>query len=69
MPFAHFQFICLFGDGIGSQWRQFRFLVGAPDKEAKFKHALEQETHGDSNAKNYPTLYVCFLVLSSGAIF
>ncbi|KIK41799.1 hypothetical protein CY34DRAFT_24232 [Suillus luteus UH-Slu-Lm8-n1] len=42
---------------IGPQWRQFRFLVGAPDKEAKFKHALEQETHGDSNAKNYPTLY------------
>ncbi|KAG1769061.1 hypothetical protein EV702DRAFT_1181859 [Suillus placidus] len=42
---------------IGSQWRQFRFMVGAPDKEAKFRHALEQETHGDSNAKKYPTLY------------
>ncbi|KAG1824854.1 uncharacterized protein BJ212DRAFT_1322854 [Suillus subaureus] len=42
---------------IGSQWRQFRFMVGAPDKEAKFKHALEQETRDDSNAKNYPTLY------------
>ncbi|KAG1868338.1 hypothetical protein DFJ58DRAFT_858928 [Suillus subalutaceus] len=42
---------------IGSQWRQFRFMVGAPDKEAKFKYALEQETCGDSNAKNYPTLY------------
>ncbi|KAG2360227.1 hypothetical protein BDR07DRAFT_1413070 [Suillus spraguei] len=42
---------------IGSQWRQFRFMVGAPDKEAKFKHALEQEIHVDSNAKNYPTLY------------
>ncbi|KAG1726823.1 hypothetical protein EDB19DRAFT_1751380 [Suillus lakei] len=42
---------------IGSQWRQFRFMVGAPDKEAKFKNALEKETHGDSNAKKYPTLY------------
>ncbi|KAG1734953.1 uncharacterized protein EDB91DRAFT_1146148 [Suillus paluster] len=42
---------------IGPQWRQFRFMVGAPDKEAKFKHALEQETHGDSNAKKYPTLF------------
>jgi len=44
-------------------------MVGAPDKEAKFKHALEQETRGDSNAKNYPTLYVFFLLLLSVAIF
>ncbi|KAG2129598.1 hypothetical protein DEU56DRAFT_872472 [Suillus clintonianus] len=42
---------------IGSQWQQFRFMVGAPDKEAKFKHALEQETRVDPNAKKYPTLY------------
>lgn len=42
---------------IGSQWRQFRFIVGAPDKEAKFKYALEQETRGYSNATNHPTLY------------
>ncbi|KAG0696497.1 hypothetical protein DFH29DRAFT_984602 [Suillus ampliporus] len=39
------------------QWRQFRFMVGAPDKEAKFRHALERETCRDSNAKKYPTLY------------
>ncbi|KAG2071233.1 hypothetical protein BDR04DRAFT_1075782 [Suillus decipiens] len=42
---------------IGSQWRQFRFMVGAPDKEAKFKYALDQEIHVDPNAKIYPTLY------------
>lgn len=59
----------LFGNDIGSQWRQFRFIVGAPDKEAKFKYALEQETRGYSNAKKYPTLYVCFLVFLSVAIF
>ncbi|KAJ8597247.1 hypothetical protein M405DRAFT_587353 [Rhizopogon salebrosus TDB-379] len=42
---------------ISSEWRQFRFTVGAPDKEAKFRDALEKETTGDANAKRYPTLY------------
>jgi hypothetical protein len=46
------------GDGTGSEWRQFRFTVGAPDKEAKFRDALEKEITGDANAKRYPTLYV-----------
>ncbi|OAX33300.1 hypothetical protein K503DRAFT_786591, partial [Rhizopogon vinicolor AM-OR11-026] len=42
---------------IGPEWQQFRFTVGAPDKEAKFREALAKETLGYSNAKRYPTLY------------
>ncbi|KIJ62454.1 hypothetical protein HYDPIDRAFT_30416 [Hydnomerulius pinastri MD-312] len=42
---------------ISPQFRQFRFMVGAPDKEAKFKTALEKETAGDANAQEYPTLF------------
>lgn len=44
-------------------WRQFRFSVGAPDAEAKFKAAVEDVQKTDKNAKKFPSLYVCFSFL------
>jgi ubiquitin-conjugating enzyme E2 Q len=40
-------------------WRQFRFNVGAPDAEAKFKDAVEQAQQKHVNAREFPILYVC----------
>ncbi|RDB28698.1 hypothetical protein Hypma_015532 [Hypsizygus marmoreus] len=38
-------------------WRQFRFSVGAPDAEAKFKAAITDAQAKDVNALSYPSLY------------
>ncbi|KAI0350812.1 hypothetical protein OH77DRAFT_1570284 [Trametes cingulata] len=38
-------------------WRQFRFSVGAPDAEAKFRRAVEQAKQENSRAHEYPALY------------
>ncbi|KZT30052.1 hypothetical protein NEOLEDRAFT_302770 [Neolentinus lepideus HHB14362 ss-1] len=42
---------------IGDDWRQFRFSVGAPDAEAKFKTALEEAKRQSPHAVAYPSLY------------
>ncbi|KAI0773052.1 hypothetical protein BD413DRAFT_538699, partial [Trametes elegans] len=38
-------------------WRQFRFSVGAPDAEAKFRRAVQQAQQENSNARQFPSLY------------
>ncbi|KZT05739.1 uncharacterized protein LAESUDRAFT_726677 [Laetiporus sulphureus 93-53] len=43
--------------GIDSTWRQFRFSIGAPDVEARFKTALKAAQNQDPNALDYPALY------------
>ncbi|KZW01474.1 hypothetical protein EXIGLDRAFT_717897 [Exidia glandulosa HHB12029] len=43
--------------GIDRTWRQFRFSVGAPDAEARFKANVEAAVKEDKNAKKYPSLY------------
>lgn len=40
-------------------WRQFRFTVGAPDAEAKYKSATLDAQRTNENAKKYPSLFVC----------
>ena len=40
-------------------YRHFRFSIGAPDKEAKFRACLEDATARNENAAEYPSLYVC----------
>ncbi|KAG6842220.1 hypothetical protein C0991_000190 [Blastosporella zonata] len=40
-------------------WRQFRFSVGSPDAEAKFKGAVLAAQQRNANAVAYPSLYVC----------
>ncbi|KAL4268089.1 UBC core domain-containing protein [Pleurotus pulmonarius] len=42
---------------IDPTWRQFRFSVGAPDAEAKFKTAIHDAQGRCKNAKKFPTLY------------
>ncbi|EIW74242.1 hypothetical protein CONPUDRAFT_85969 [Coniophora puteana RWD-64-598 SS2] len=37
-------------------WMQFRFVVGAPDKEAQFKDEVEKAKKEDKNAAKYPTI-------------
>lgn len=39
-------------------WRQFRFSVGAPDAEAKFRTAVQEAQVRNQNARTYPSLYV-----------
>lgn len=46
-----------------SGWRQFRFTIGAPDAEAKFKAAVAEAQQTDINARMYPSLYVRFFLL------
>lgn len=41
----------------GNEWRQFRFTVGAPDAEAKFKTEQDKARSEDKNAQTYPSLY------------
>ena len=43
---------------VGQGFRQFRFTVGAADAEAKFYAAQRQAVLQDSNARNYPSLFV-----------
>ncbi|KIY71906.1 hypothetical protein CYLTODRAFT_389638 [Cylindrobasidium torrendii FP15055 ss-10] len=38
-------------------WKQFRFTVGAPDMEARFKGAADDAKKRDQNARKFPTLY------------
>ncbi|KAG5729844.1 Ubiquitin-conjugating enzyme E2Q-like protein 1 [Termitomyces sp. T112] len=38
-------------------WRQFRFSVGSPDAEARFKNAIDQAQRRSANAAIYPSLY------------
>ncbi|KIK53259.1 hypothetical protein GYMLUDRAFT_49424 [Collybiopsis luxurians FD-317 M1] len=42
---------------IGKGWRQYRFSVGAPDAEAKFKTAVEEAKARNANTRQYPSLY------------
>ncbi|KAJ3823174.1 hypothetical protein F5880DRAFT_1613100 [Lentinula raphanica] len=42
---------------VDNSWKQYRFSVGAPDAEAKFKAAVEESKAKDSNARKYPSLY------------
>lgn len=43
---------------VDSNYRQFRFSVGAPEAETKFKQAVQSAQQQSRNAKNYPSLYV-----------
>ncbi|KAF9461901.1 hypothetical protein BDZ94DRAFT_1262434 [Collybia nuda] len=43
--------------GLDPAWRQFRFSVGAPDAEAKFKASVRESQATDKNAQQYPSLY------------
>ncbi|KIY49649.1 hypothetical protein FISHEDRAFT_65102 [Fistulina hepatica ATCC 64428] len=42
---------------VDNRWRQFRFTVGAPDAEAKFRTAQEQAKAESVNAMAYPSIY------------
>lgn len=39
-------------------WRQFRFSVGSPDAEAKFRASVMSAQKDNANARIYPSLYV-----------
>jgi hypothetical protein len=39
-------------------YRQFRFSVGAPEAETKFKQAVNSAQQISHNAMKYPSLYV-----------
>lgn len=41
-----------------SNWRQFRFNVGAPSAEAEFRRAVQEAQQGNPRAKEFPVLYV-----------
>ena len=43
---------------VGPEWRQFRFSVGAPDAEAKFRVAVQTAQEENAKARQYPSLYV-----------
>ncbi|KAF9047184.1 hypothetical protein BDZ89DRAFT_1089351 [Hymenopellis radicata] len=43
--------------GLDASWKQFRFSVGAPDMEAKFKSAVSMSQKKSKNAVSYPSLY------------
>ncbi|TDL29181.1 hypothetical protein BD410DRAFT_817396 [Rickenella mellea] len=43
--------------GIDPEWCQFRFSVGAPDAEARFKDAILQAQTDNENAKRFPSIY------------
>ncbi|KIJ34113.1 hypothetical protein M422DRAFT_783010 [Sphaerobolus stellatus SS14] len=42
---------------ISQEYRQFRFNVGAPDKEARYHEALKGIQKKNKNAQKYPALY------------
>ncbi|KAF8580706.1 hypothetical protein K439DRAFT_1636776 [Ramaria rubella] len=42
---------------ISPGWRQFRFSVGAPDKEARYQTALVEVQKREVNALRYPAIY------------
>jgi ubiquitin-conjugating enzyme E2 Q len=39
-------------------WKQYRFTMGSPDAEAKFKAEIASAQALDKNARSYPILYV-----------
>jgi len=39
-------------------YKQFRFSVGAPEAETKFKQAVQSAQQISRNAMQYPSLYV-----------
>ncbi|THU91820.1 hypothetical protein K435DRAFT_829796 [Dendrothele bispora CBS 962.96] len=43
--------------GADRLWHQFRFSVGAPDAEARFKDAVKQAQQEDPNTREYPSLF------------
>lgn len=43
--------------GIDKTWRQFRFSVGAPDAEARFKANVDAAVRQDAQAQRFPSLY------------
>ncbi|XP_006456406.1 hypothetical protein AGABI2DRAFT_77738 [Agaricus bisporus var. bisporus H97] len=43
--------------GLDSNWRQFRFSVGAPSAEAEFQRAVEEAKQLNVRAKDFPILY------------
>ena len=45
---------------VDPDWRQFRFTIGAPDAEARFKASVAEAQKTDVNARKYPGLYVRF---------
>ncbi|KAI0738313.1 hypothetical protein C8Q80DRAFT_1275827 [Daedaleopsis nitida] len=42
---------------IGSEWRQFRFSVGAPDAEARFRKSVMEARRVSARINEYPSLY------------
>ncbi|KAK7678999.1 hypothetical protein QCA50_017943 [Cerrena zonata] len=57
---AHIDEIMVPEDCVGNidpPCRQFRFSIGAPDKEAKFRTCQENAKARDANAAQYPSLY------------
>ncbi|THH27905.1 hypothetical protein EUX98_g6282 [Antrodiella citrinella] len=57
---AHLEELTLEEDqirNIPKRWRQFRFIVGSPDAEAKMDEAKRQAAAEDSNARKYPSLF------------
>ncbi|KAI8977714.1 hypothetical protein BD414DRAFT_516981 [Trametes punicea] len=48
--------------GVDPIWRQFRFSVGAPDAEAKFRKAVQLAKTENSRAHEFPSLYVWNIV-------
>ena len=43
---------------VDPNYRQFRFSVGAPEAETKFKQAVQGAQQISHNAMQYPSLYV-----------
>ena len=46
---------------VDSNYKQFRFSVGAPEAETKFKQAVQSAQQTNRNAVQYPSLYVCLV--------
>ena len=47
-----------FTPSVDPNYRQFRFSVGAPEAETKFKQAVQSAQQSSRNATQYPSLYV-----------
>jgi len=50
--------LILLTSSVDSNYRQFRFSVGAPEAETKFKQAVQSAQQISANAMKYPSLYV-----------
>ncbi|KAL0572423.1 hypothetical protein V5O48_009541 [Marasmius crinis-equi] len=49
---------------IDPAWRQYRFSVGSPDAEARFKNAVEEAKAVDPNCHNFPSLFVRLILVA-----